>query len=441
MTENYYSQDNFGGIAEPEWMYGEEVKMVNSATPVAWSLIPGGGGFFLWLVVMINVFWVSFIPTTIAVEIGIPAWFVAVPFAGSILLLIIPAMMGGRLRLGFSVNRLMLLWFILGLMLSLYNHPLRTNGMQRLAGLFMLGFISYILLPAAYRWDRVLAGLRVSLIVITFIMLLVSVLFFPVVTVSLGSKVGGVFRNRNTLGFMAFIGLVALGGRLPKHKWLLIGHLGMIFFYGAILMVSRSRTSMACALVAGIMTFWRYRGKFSMWLIAIVTILSLALFVIFFTVGEQSIFSQIIEKFEYGGGGEGGDVTSGRFYIWHVIQQLSEGYEITGLGIGSLVSYYDLSPHNAYVALFYELGYLGFPGFILWVLSSLWQGRSIQKYCDDETRALVQNMFVLLVGLVFYNLFENAFGGVLGLGLFIFWVVTGAVSNGLTSFKKEMSVY
>ena len=39
---------------------------------------------------------------------------------------------------------------------------------------------------------------------------------------------------------------------------------------------------------------------------------------------------------------------------------------------------------------------------------------------------------------IFYNMLENAFGGVLDLGLFIFWIVNGAVSNGLRSFKNEI---
>ena len=174
-----------------------------------------------------------------------------------------------------------------------------------------------------------------------------------------------------------------------------------------------------------------------MWIIAIITIAALLAFTTLFTVGEQSLYNQIMEKFELGGSGKGDDISSGRFYIWYVVEQISQGHEMTGLGIGSLVSYYDISPHNAYVALFYELGYLGFPGFILWVFASVWKGYRIQKYCDDELRGVVQNMWVLLVGLVFYNLFENAFGGVFGLGLFAFWVASGAISNGMAKIKSS----
>jgi len=390
--------------------------------------------FFLFLVLAANIAWVIFIATTAVVMMRIPLWVSWLPYVATFFLLLLPAVVNGRLVLRPSISRLCLLWFLSGILISIYRHPFMTDGLLRFAGFMLLASTTYVLLPAAYSWDKIIRVLRVTIVWAAAISLGISVLFFPIVTVGFGSKVGGIFLNRNTLGYVAFLGLAALGGALPKKRWRVIIHIGLLFFFGAILLLSRARASVASAIICGLLVFWHYRRRFSMWFIGIITLVALLIFGLFFTNEGQSLLNLLIYKIRFGGAG---GLTSGRVEIWHNIRELSRGHELSGLGIGSLWSYYNVSPHSAYIALLFELGYIGFPGFVLWVFTSILQARSLRKYCDPQAAALVQNMFVLLVGLAVFNLFENALGGIVGLHVFVFWIAAGAISNAAAKARHE----
>jgi len=391
----------------------------------------------LFMILAANIAWVIFIGTTTIREIGIPVWVGWLPYIFTWLILLVPTITQGRLIPKFSIGRFALMWFLAGIAFSLANHPLVINGVLRLIGFLLVASVAYILIPASYSWDKIIRTLRGTIVWAAAISLGISVLFFPVVAID-ETKASGIFFNRNTMGFVAFLGLAALGGALPKKRWRVIIHIGLMFFFGVMLLISRARASIGSALICGLLVFWHYRRRFSMWLIGIVTLVSLLIFGLLFTSQGESLVNSILYK----GGvplkqGVTDKMTSGRLSIWREIRYLSRGHELSGLGIGSLWSYYNVSPHSAYIALLGELGYIWFPGFVLWVLTVIWEARSLRKYCSPEAAALVQSMFVMLVGIAVFNLFENSLGGLLDLPVFVFWIGAGAISNAAVQARYQ----
>jgi hypothetical protein len=391
----------------------------------------------LLLVLGLNIAWVIFYSTSAMRVVGLPIWAGWLPYIFTWLALLVPTFVGRRLLLRVSLERLALTWFLAGIAFSLVNHPYLLNGLLRFIGFLLVASVAYILLPANYSWDKIIRALRAIIILAVAISLGLSILFFPVITLS-GTKAGGIFFNRNTMGFVAFLGLVCLGASVPKKRRQAIFRIGLLFFFGAMLLASRARASLACAFICGLLAFWHYRKRFSMWVIAIVTVVSLLAFGLMFTAQGQSLIDMILYKVEYRPGlGITDRVTSGRLSIWRSVRQLSRGRELNGLGIGSLASHYNVSSHSAYIALLGELGYIWFPGFALWVLLAILQAHRLLKYCSPEASTLVYTMFVMLVGIAVFNFFENALGGILGLPAFVFWVGAGALSNAAAQVRYQ----
>ena len=382
------------------------------------------GGFFLFLLLAVNIGWMLYVGTGTVRSSRIPFWVALLPIITTWFLLFPPAMFNHYLAMSLSLNRLALVWFLAGTVTSLAYHPDPKNGFLRIIGFVIMAMISYILLPGAYSWDKILKTFRWVLILGAGISLALSI---P------NSNEGGIFFNPNVMGFAAFVGIVSLGGALPRKSRYILFYIGLLLFFGVMLLASRSRISLVGAAVCGFLVFWRYKKNFSMWLVAIVVLMLMIMFSMTIEYRGTTLLESILYKSGRGGTLRAEDYTTGRVDIWRGMLTTRKGYEITGRGIGTMVSYYGEHPHSSYVTLWIELGYLGFPGFLLWIIVSIWQANKLRKYCNPQAAALTQNMFLLLVGIAVICIFEHFLGGVLGLPPFIFWITAGAISNALYS--------
>jgi len=382
---------------------------------------------FLFVLLLIDVAWMLYMATGAIRSNSIPFWVGLIPIIVTWLILIPPAMFNRRLVFSFSMNRLALLWFLTGTVLSLLNHTDMKNGILRIIGFITMAMIGYILLPAAYSWDKIMRGLRWVLVWGATISLLMCIS-------NLDNS--GIFYNPNTMGIVALMGLIALGGALPKKNRYLFFYIGLLIFLGIILLVSRSRTAIAGAVVCGLFVFWQYRKKFSMWFMAMATAGLLLAFSLSTTYQGVTLLYSILHK-SGAGSIQMDELTTGRMEIWRDMLRLRKGNEITGRGIGTMVSFYEAHPHSTYVAMWVELGNIGFPGFLLWVIVTVWQAKRIRKYCDLQAMALTQNMFLMLLGIAIICVFEHMLGGVLGLAPFVFWITAGAISNAYAQAKRD----
>jgi len=413
-----------------------------------WSIVDDSDSFrgtkpslLLLLILGTIVGWFVFISSIFADRLGIPLWATWLPYLLSSAVMLLPAVLNCRLSLMPTLNRFFLAWFLAGVAASLNNHPASTEGILRLSGYLVLALLAFVILPSAYSWDKILRVMRMVIVSAVTVTLTLSLLLFPVVVVG-GTKATGLYRNRNTMGFQAFLGLVCLGAILPKNRRRAILHIGLMFFLGAMLVMSRARASILAAAVCGLLVFWRYRQQLRMWVIGLVTATSLMLFAVMFKAQGMSLFTLVVQKkLLEAGTVAGADITSGRLGKWETIMQLLEGSELTGLGVGTLVTHYGVSPHSAYMTMLGDLGYIGFFGFTFWVLGSVFQARSLRKRCDPNAAAVVHNAYVLLVGLAIFNVFENSLGGIIGLGPFAFWLVSGAIANAASKASSGEYLY
>lgn len=390
------------------------------------------GGFTLFFLLAVNIGWMLFIGTGAVRTTNIPFWVALLPILITWALLFPAAMFNRHLVMLPSLNRLALVWFLAGTLTSLSHHPDPLNGFLRIIGFFIMAMIGYILLPGAYRWDKILKTFRWVLIWSTGIALALSIPNF---------NEGGIFFNPNVMGFSAFVGIISLGGALPRKSRYILFYIGLLLFFGVMLLASRSRTSLVGAAVCGLLIFWRHKKKFSMWFVVIAV--SMLLIVFSMTIEYRGI--TLLESIIYKSGRSttltAEDYTTGRVEIWRDILSLRKGYEITGRGIGSMVSYYGAHPHSTYVTFWVEIGYFGFPGFLLWIIVTIWQANKLRKYCDPQAAALTQNMYLLLVGIAIICIFENFIGGILGLPPIIFWITTGALSNAHSQARRDGYLY
>jgi hypothetical protein len=411
--QQYQEYDDWGNIH-----YSDE--FVELETGPSIKIVP-----LLFLIMVINFGWMLFVVSEAIRSMSIPAIIIYVPYLATWIFLVPSAMFNKRIIGGISFNRFCVIWFFVSTIISLVNHPLASNGFMRVMGFAILGSIGYILLPSAYNWATIIRVLR-----------------FVIITGALISLVaclpnrfdGGIFHNPNTMGFTALLGLVALGGDFPKSKKGAVLYVSIILYFGLMLLMSRSRTSVLSATVCALVLFWKYRKQAGMWLIGILTVV--LMLAISFSISYEglTLYDRIVHKTRYQSGHL--DITSGRAEIWREIDQITKERGLTGAGIGALVSYYDANPHSAYAAIRIELGNIGFVAFLLMIISGMLQTIKIRKCCDPQLISVVDNGLLLIVAVAVFNLFENGLGSILGQSAFVFWICSGALANAAAEARR-----